>query len=257
MSKHKKKQSMTIQIPLLKNPSIVTEFQEYLQKYGNKKSTILDFLDYKDTYLYSLLGMDGNPDTFDRKVKEGIVEFYDFFMAKYDAITWQDRQEMFGTDSLVLMLGAYFDEQFLYEKQKAELEMVSEDILEEAKSLAESIWNLRADRTITFALADGHGHEISDRLFLEKYIPKEYLDMHFTFLLYDCVAMLLSFGSAVIRLTYKNKNTEIFGVYTDAYNCWQPVSAKAMEDAHTLCPDGTRLEPEDGVDYIAIIKQTK
>lgn len=245
----------TLVVPLMDDPSWINQMEDYLDKQGHKVSRIMQFLHMKDAEILGLLHTYDGYDNIPKETKHYIADFYEYFTQKYDLVTLSSREEEFGEDCLTLLAGEQFREEFLYEKQKKELAAMDDELIKEAKSLADKLWNIRENRMLSFVLQDAEGNEIPEQLYLEKYIPKEVHEMLRTFILYDCVAMLLSHGSLVVRLTYKNGNTDIFAVFGDYNLTWQPVSAQMMLDAHTLCSDGTRLEPEDGVNYIEITKE--
>lgn len=238
-------------VTLPQNMTISEQFRNYLDKTGRKVSNIITFLSLQNVRLSGIMGNKGM-DAIPEYLQEELADFAEEFMETFGDVTYDERMRKWGREPLVLVLGQHFSEVFLYRKQKAELEAVSEDIRREASTLADKIWNIREDRELTFML-NVSPEGLPERLHIEKYEPKEFLDMIYTFVLYDCTVLIMAGGGLVVRVMKKD-GVEIFGVRSDMAGSWIPLTADEMLDAHTLCGDGTRLEPEDGVTYTEISK---
>lgn len=232
----------------LPNGTIIEQFKYYLKHYGNKVSNIIGFLHIVNS---DLLAAYSSENISEAKKKE-IVDFYHYFMDRYDVVTFDARRLEWGTEPLVFNLAEYYEEQFLYKKQKAEIDEMPEDIRKTAESLAEKLIHIKGERMFIFYLMDAEGNEFSDPIYVEKDLSKEDYDMVFTFLTYDCAVMMVVHG-AMTALIERPNMVEKFGVVSDFNGGWRALSAQEMLDADTLCDDGTRLEPEDDVRYIEFI----
>lgn len=223
--------------------TILQQFQKYLEKH-KKVSDIIDFLSIQNARMICQAEKGVS-----EQLKDELIEFYQYFITNFDELTYSARIENWGMEPLVLRMADHFlyeRHQQLREQYLAELPI---SVAMEAKFLCDTLFRIRKYRFFSFFVDDD-----IYTLELKKSIYREELEDAKQELFYLCAKMIASYGVVVVRCI-DGKQQEIFGIRTSDTGIWDPVPKEQMLDAHTLAPDGTRLEPEDGVIYTQIERE--
>ena len=227
--------------------TLLEQFTKYLKKH-KKKSDVIKFLSVINA---KCIGMQNR---FSEKDKEEIIEFAAYFEAYFYEIVYDEMMANWGQVPYILRLA----EQMVYEEHLAERKEViknaSEAVKKEAKTLADTLFNIREYRCFTTSYFSPEDGAISGQMELPKTIYKEKLSDTKEELYYACIQVVENKGSIVTRLIKKD-HVEVFGIRVLPFGVWSPISKEEMQTASLTTPNGIELDPEEGVIYTEIQRE--
>lgn len=227
--------------------TLLEKFTKYLESH-KKKSDVIKFLSVINA---KYIGMRNQ---FSEKDKEEIIEFAAYFETYFYDLMYEDMMENWGQDPYILRLA----EQMVLEGHLAERKEViknaSEAVKKEAKTLADTLFNIREYRCFTTSYFSPEEGAVSGQMELPKTIYKEELNDAKEELYYVCIQVVENRGSIVTRLVKKD-HAEVFGIRVLPFGVWSPISKEEMQTASLTTPNGIELEPEEGVVYTEIQRE--
>ena len=227
--------------------TLLEKFTKYLENH-KKKSDVIKFLSVMNA---KYIGMQNR---FSEQDKEEILAFAAYFDNNFYDIMYEDMMENWGQDPYILRLA----DQILYEKHLAErkeiIKNASEAVKKEAKTLADTLFNIREYRCFTTSYFSPEEGAVSGQMELPKTIYKEELNDAKEELYYVCIQVVENRGSIVTRLIKKD-HAEVFGIRVLPFGVWSPISKEEMQEASLVTPNGIELEPEEGVIYTDIQRE--
>lgn len=237
-------------IVLSADKTITEQFSEYMSRYGSTANDIIGFLCIQNEKVTRILR--DKTQNVSKDMEDEILEFYDQFMEHHDNDTYQARMRQWGKEPVIFQIAEYIREHRLYLKQKEEFRFVDREILKEAETLAQKIWDIKAYREIQFII-NTQDQPVMDAIQIQYPIAKGYWDKPKTFLLYDCVAMLLTKGALIARVQ-RPTYVEMFSIRADQDGRWIPIPARELMKIYTTAPDGNRIERDESIYYTEIQK---
>lgn len=227
----------------LKGNTIIEEFENYMKDH-HKVSDIINFLSIKNAQLMIMTNKG-----LTEKQEDDILDFTVYFAENYEEITRDARYNNWGDEPFIFRLA----ENIINNREMAELESCLNDCNDferhEIETLTETLFAIRKHRILTINAGDMvYQLEIPKTVYY-----KDLKQMKHELLLY-CVQVIKNHGTIVVRLVDTKDHIQIFGIRTIG-NIWSPISKEEMLDAQTLLPNGTRLEPEDNIEYTEIIRE--
>lgn len=224
--------------------TILEQFQRYIKNH-RKVSDIITFLSVKNA---ELIGLTAGGEL-SEKLKSELYEFYDYYFDNYDDLTFTARIENWGQEPFIFRLTEELmdeDEAVLEEEY---MNTLPEAVKREAKTLCETLFAIREDRTISFTTGEERG------IFrIPKTLYRSDLDSCRHELMLVCCYVVDLHGTMVVRLTKKD-HSEIFGIRVLPIGVWSPVSKEEMRECQCTGPDGIEVEPEEGVTYTEIMRE--
>ena len=241
---------MPVQTEQFVGDTITEQFDNYIIE-NRKISDIIGFLSVQNARMLAKIEQCQTSDDslFTLEEEEDILEFYARFMSEFDKITEKARYEQWGQEPLILRIAEQIEE----ERWRAALQTYWDQLnpveREEAKTLQETLMEIRENRTITVCFGADQD-EMQCRI--AKNTPKEMLDNIGEQLLLVCGKMVKCRGSMIIRLHKAKGQMEVFGIRILPVGIWSPLLAEETKRAECMTPAGFMLEPEDGVTYTQI-----
>lgn len=227
--------------------TLLEKFTKYLESH-KKKSDVIKFLSVMNA---KYIGMRNQ---FSEKDKEEIIEFAAYFETYFYDIMYEDMMENWGQDPYILRLAEQMVlEEHLVER-KAVIKNASEAVKKEAKTLADTLFNIREYRCFTTSYFSPEQGTVSGQMELPKTIYKEELSDAKEELYYVCIQVVENRGSIVTRLIKKD-HAEVFGIRVLPFGVWSPISKEEMQTVSLTTPNGIELEPEEGVVYTEIQRE--
>lgn len=224
------------------NETILNNFKNLENKDTN---SIISFLSICNAKLLAKLGTNSVTE----KIKEEIIEFFDYFIDNHEKQTRKSRLQNWPNDALILRAGYEYRLEKELLNMKKQIESFSYEIQDEAEELRDIIFKIRKDKVVTIAFLNG----TSEALQIPGTIQKEYLENFKLQTHYYFCLMIKEGGSAVVRVIENKKHFNIFGVFCHE-NKWHPISKDVMEHSHNHDQYGNPLEPEKGVTFTQISK---
>lgn len=242
----KKNRTYEVKTINLGGGTILEQFLRYMKTH-RKVSDIIGFLAVKNAEMLFYQ----NPLDVSEGLKKELIDFYNYFMDEYGAVTEIARMENWGEDdALTLRMGSYFLYEKEQESQKAYMSSLPPLVKQEGEKLMETIFDIRQSKNVTILCAD-----YVDTFHFPKTIPKKELKDAKQEFLFSCCQMVDRIGSMVVRLFESDGTYRVFGIRVFDNKIWSPVSKEEMEAASLMTPSGERLEPEEGVVYTEIIRE--
>lgn len=227
------------------NETILNNFKNLPNK---DVDSIISFLSICNAKLLTKLGANNMTE----KLKEEIIEFFDYFINNYEKQTRKSRLQNWPNDALILRVGYEYRLEKELLKMEEEIKNFPYQVQDEAEELRDIIFKIRKDKIITIIFSDG----VSEVLQLPGIIQKEYLENFKLQTLYYFCLMIGMSGSAVVRIVEDKKQFSIFGILC-LNNRWEPISKELMERSHNHNQNGNPIEPEQGIIFIQISKPTR
>lgn len=226
--------------------SLVDEFKNYI-KNDSSNENIISFLSIVNARLIgqSAIGIS-------EELEDEIVDFVQYFMENYYLKTESDIYANWPNEPFVFRIANEIIEKNTRRNCEIAYDRLSDKQKKDVDTLVEKIFGVRANRYLSFA-----NEEMVLELECPRTIPRSELDFHKAQLKFLCCIMLLDGGAMTVRVCKNQNHTEIFGVRAQKGGLWEPVSKESMIRAHTTMPDGSRIPPEEGVEYTEISKNSK
>lgn len=228
-----------------RNKTILDNFKNLPNK---DNDSVVGFLSICNATLLASLGSNNITE----KLKEEIIDFFDYFVDNYEKRTRKARLSNWPNDALILRVGYEYCLEKDFLKTKEEIKKFPYQVQDEAEELRDIIFKIRKDKIITITFSDGS----SEVLQIPGTIPKEYLENFKLQTLYYFCLMIEMNGNAVVRIVEKKNRFSIFGVLC-LNNRWEPLSKELMERSHNYDQNGNPVEPEEGVTFIQISKPAR
>ena len=230
----------------LEDGTVLEQFRAFT-KNDDSPENIVRFLGVKNAELMIVTGVhDGVvPDELEKE----LAEFWEYFSGTgLEEKTRAARLKNWPNDAFTIRLAYSFAFEREVATRKAFLDNIAPQIKKEAQALMETIWEIRKNRTLTFAY-----DEMGACLYLHHRIARDDLDYLKDLLLEHCARLIILGGGLTVMTEDRNGVNEIFGIAANGtLHVWKPISRYQMLYAHTHMPDGTECEPEKDVVYTEI-----
>lgn len=206
---------------------------------------VIQFIAQQNAYLLALCG---RKIPIPPEIRQEVMEFVRYFDETCSDKMQQALWDYYGRMPFIFTVADRFMWEDMICSERKCLSALNNRDKNVAKSLMKRLWNIRRDRIITFVCDD----ESSIRMEIAHSVPADMLDDVRAHLLYWCAKIIHSTaGSLCVRTIDRKGKVEIFGIGAGGGK-WKPITREEMIDAHTLMPDGTRIEREKGVIYTEI-----
>ncbi len=231
----------------IKSSSILGRFEEDILSLPRTPRS--SFVDSVASFVYreSQKLMDAQPRVFDNGMRDQIVNFYGRLMELVKNERFEDIPEACvrkcgGIPPIVMLANDIIEDE-----RKAFLASLTKKEREEAESLADAIFGIRKNRRVSFVFMD-------DFQLLQMDFPKnirsdsvkDYKDD----LINACARAVKTGAGVTVRMWETDEHiAQIFGVQC-VNGTWEPLSAEDVRDSYCTGPNGEKIPPKKGVEYI-------